>query len=707
VSDRAVLDLARAAGIGVDWVDAAGRPQRVGLDSLRGVLTALGYPAATATEISESGHRLQSAGASATLPPLITQQVGARLVLPHGSVDGEAQGELAYEDGATISLRLRARAKGVVGPVLDRVGYHRLRLAGREVTREVTVAVAPARCVTVEQRGAGRRMWGVAAQLYGLRRPGDGGIGDATAVRELAEAAAQHGADAVALSPVHSLFAADPGRYGPYSPSSRLFLNPLFADPAIVFGEARVAPHRSDTVAFERVPLVQWQQAGAAKLAWLRRLFDDFETHDVATATPLAAEFARFVADSGDLLLGHALFEALHARWPGDRSPRSDWRDWPHGFREGARHAGHPAVAEFLATEGATVRFHQFLQWLAARSFEVAHAAAVGAGMRIGLIGDLAIGMDRAGSHAWSRQADLLLGLAIGAPPDDFNRHGQDWGLAGFSPHALVAGGFEPFLSTLRAAMRHTGGVRIDHVMGLQRLWLIPEGATPSEGAYLAYPFDDLLRLTALESQRHGAVVIGEDLGTVPAGFRSRLRRAGIAGMDVLWFERTRAAFRTPARWRRDAVAMTTTHDLPTVAGWWSGADIDLRRDLGLGDGGSEDGPDRAREEKHGRHKDRRHLWRAFAQAGIVGEAPPPSPDDPEPAVDAALAFVAASPAPLMLAPLEDLLGVAQQPNLPGTIERHPNWRRRLDPPAASLFEAPQVARRAGLIARQRMKHRA
>lgn len=698
MSDRAVFELARAAGLAVDWVDAAGRPQRVGLDSLRGILTALGYPVATATEISESAHRLQSAGASGTLPSLITLQVGARLVLPQGTVDGEAQAELAYENGTTLSLRLRARARGVVGPVLDRVGYHRLRFAGREVT----VAVAPARCVTVEQRGAGRRMWGVAAQLYGLRRPGDGGIGDATAVRQLAEAAARHGADAVALSPVHSLFAADPGRYGPYSPSSRLFLNPLFADPAIVFGEARAARHRRDTATLEHVPLVEWQQAGAAKVAWLRRLFDDFEAHDVAGGTALAAEFARFVADGGDLLRGHALFEALHARWLGDRPPRSNWRDWPRDFREGARHASQPAVAEFFGIEGAAVRFHQFLQWLAARSFEVAQAAAVGAGMRIGLVGDLAIGMDRAGSHAWSRQADLLLGLSIGAPPDAFNRHGQDWGLAGFSPHALVAGGFEPFLSTLRAAMRHAGGVRIDHVMGLQRLWLIPEGATPSEGAYLTYPFDDLLRLLALESQRHGAVVIGEDLGTVPRGFRSRLRRAGIAGMDVLWFERTRAAFRSPARWRGDAVAMTTTHDLPTVAGWWSGADIGLRRDLGLGDG-----PDQAKKEEEVRHRDRRHLWRAFAQAGVVAEATPPASDDPEPAVDAALAYVATAPTPLMLAPLEDLLGVAQQPNLPGTIDRHPNWRRRLDPPAASLFEAPQVARRAELIAQHRMKHRA
>ena len=178
--------------------------------------------------------------------------------------------------------------------------------------------------------------------------------------------------------------------------------------------------------------------------------------------------------------------------------------------------------------------------------------------MRIGLISDLAIGMDGAGSHCWARRSDLLPGLSIGAPPDVFNPRGQDWGLTGFAPSSLLATGFEPFLATVRAALRHAGGVRMDHVMGLMRLWLIPRGAAPADGAYLSYPLEDLLRLLALESHRHGAVVIGEDLGTVPPGFRERLQRAGIAGMDVLWFERTATSFKEPTRWRPDAVAMTT-----------------------------------------------------------------------------------------------------------------------------------------------------
>lgn len=683
MSDDDLRELARSAGLAETWTDAQGIPQQVSIESLRRILGALGLPTATPGDIEASRRKL---GPPKTLPPLVTMRAGSRLTLP-GRAGGAARGQLTCEDGSVVSLRFSRRGDRLVGPALDRVGYHQLEFGDRRTV----VAVAPPRCVTIEDRAEGRRLWGVSAQIYSLRRAGDGGIGDATAVRALAEGAARHGADAIALSPVHSLFAGDPGRYGPYSPSSRLFFNPLFADPEIVFGPERVARHRREERALELASLVDWRPAADAKFGLLRRLFEDFESRDVPAGTAPAISFADFVRESGDRLQGHALFEALHGKWLGAGPARGDWRDWPPAFRQGLTKPDDPDMAAFLAAEGSTVRFHQFLQWLASCSFDAAQAAAVGAGMKIGLISDLAIGMDRAGSHAWSRQGDLLLGLNIGAPPDGFNRAGQDWGLSGFSPRALEETGFEPFLATVRAAMRHAGGVRIDHVMGLQRLWLVPEGASAADGAYLDYPLDDLLRLLALESHRHGAVVIGEDLGTVPRGFRRRLSQAGIAGMDVMWFERNRGSFRAPARWRRDAVSMTTTHDLPTVAGWWRGSDLEVRGALGLVAAG----------EREDRQCDRRRLWRAFTAAGTA-EGAAPAPDVPSPVVDAALGFVASSPAPLMLAPLEDLLGLAEQPNLPGTIDEHPNWRRRLAPPAATLFDEPAVARRAASIVARR-----
>ena len=683
MSDDDIRELARAAGLAETWTDALGISQQVSIDSLRRILDALGLPAATSGDIEASRGKLAP---PKTLPPLVTMKAGSRLTLP-GRAGGAARGQLTYDDGSVATLRFSMRGDRLVGPALDRIGYHRLEFGDRQMT----VAVAPPRCVTIEDRAQSKHLWGVAAQIYSLRRPRDGGIGDATAVRELAEAAARHGADAIALSPVHSLFAADPGRYGPYSPSSRLFFNPLFADPEIVFGPERVAQHRRDGGGLEQGALIDWRPAAEAKLGLMRCLFDDFETQDVARGSELAKSFDEFVSAGGDLLRGHALFEALHGKWLSGEPALGFWRDWPPAFRHGLTRPDDPEMAAFLAGEGSTIRFHQFLQWLAARSFEAAQKAAVGAGMKVGLISDLAIGMDRAGSHAWSRQSDLLLGLNIGAPPDEFNRAGQDWGLSGFSPRALAATGFEPFLSTVRAAMRYAGGVRIDHIMGLQRLWLVPEGASAADGAYLDYPLDDFLSLLALESHRHGAVVIGEDLGTVPRGFRRRLTQAGIAGMDVMWFERNRGSFRAPTRWRRDAVSMTTTHDLPTVAGWWRGSDIDVRSALGLSAEGA----------VAERQSDRRRLWQAFAAAGAA-EGPAPAPDDPAPVVDAALGYVASSPAPLMLAPVEDLLGLSDQPNLPGTIDQHPNWRRRLEPPAAKLFDDPAVARRAAIILARR-----
>ncbi|SEP41856.1 4-alpha-glucanotransferase [Rhodospirillales bacterium URHD0017] len=617
MNEEAVLARARSAGVAVDWTDSTGRPQRVRTESLRRLLEAL-----------------DAGDAPVAVPPLVTVRVGRPITIP--GIDADHSAELALEGGDKKLVVLRDGAL----PAIGRLGYHRLRFADREIT----VAVAPPRCITLQDIGGGERMWGVAAQVYGLRRAGDGGIGDAGAVRELAEAAARHGADAVALSPVHSLFPHDPARYGPYSPSSRLFLNPLYADPSATFDSTAVA---SDD-ALEGAALIDWSAAGAAKFARLRTLFEEFDQVD----TPLLREFERFVVEGGEALSQHARFEA-------EQAAGSD-------------------------------RFHLFLQWITARSFAAAQQAAKAAGMRIGLLSDLAIGMDRAGSHAWTRQSDLLLGLSIGAPPDAFNPHGQDWGLTGFSPRALAATGFAPFLATLRAALAHAGGVRIDHIMGLMRLWLIPRGQPAGEGAYLAYPLEDLLALLALESHRHRAVVIGEDLGTVPPGFRARLRRAGIAGMDVLWFERTRLNFKKPSRWRADAVAMTTTHDLPTVAGWWTGEDIRTRRALGLGTPG----------EDQARQQDRARLWRAFGKAGLDGQMPPT--DQPAAAVDAALGYVAQSPSPLMLAPLEDLLGLVEQPNLPGTIDEHPNWRRRLEPPARALFEAPAVQNRVDIIRRHR-----
>jgi 4-alpha-glucanotransferase len=565
-------------------------------------------------------------------------------------------------------------------------GYHTLHIGDRVVT----LAVAPKKCFTPEDVIARPRLWGMAVQLYGLRHPGDCGIGDTAGLAAFARDAATYGADAIALSPTHALFGADLSHYGPYSPSNRLFLNPLHADPGALFGNDHVSMMARKLGLTEQLKIIEgadfidWQKSASAKLTLFRGLFDElWEECQRGNPGRFGHEFAAFRERGGDLIEQHARFEVLQAFRLAADANDWNWRQWPRAWQN-PRSA---EVSAFAAAHPREIALHVFLQWIADRSLATAQAQARACGMKIGLIADVAIGMDPGGSHAWSRQEDLVIGLSVGAPPDLFNPLGQDWGLTAFSPQALLAGGFAPFLATLCAVMRNAGGVRIDHAMGLTRLWLVPEGAAPAEGAYLNYPLDDLLRLIKLESFRHRALVIGEDLGTVPEGFQGALADAGVAGMRVLWFERDGEKFRSPDRWPQHVVALTTTHDLPTVAGWWRGVDIETRETLGHFSAGG------VKKERRKRAHDRKLLRDAFRSANVVGGGE--TLIDPDGAVDAAIRFVAETPAQLALIPLEDMLGLVDQPNLPGTVFEHPNWRRRYAGQASSIFERPEVQRRA------------
>jgi 4-alpha-glucanotransferase len=684
MSDAAVRDVARRAGIAVKWIDSANKPQRVSIEVMRHILAALGLPCGSPEDLTRSRHELSVRRRQ--LPPLITATVGEAVILPIADGSLPARVRLVHEDGTTVDLAPQQSANGRASlqPV-SLPGYYTLDLG----ERSVTLAAAPPRCRTVEDITPGSLLWALAVQVYGLRRPGDSGIGDMGAVGMLAESAARLEADALALSPTHAMFTADPGHFSPYSPSSRLFHNPLHADPRSLFGAARVAQAIHDKTLegepsdLETRSQIDWPQAARVKLSIFRRLFDHFASTDLIAvpATRLAADFAQFRADGGDLLEEHARFEALHAERLSINCNAWDWRSWPVEWR--GPHG--PALEEFAASNQREILFHSFLQWIAERSFAAAQKTALQSGMRIGLIADLAVGMSGGGSHAWARQNDILVGLNVGAPPDQFNSLGQNWGLTTFSPHALVAGGFAPFIATLRAGMQHCGGLRIDHAMGLMRLWVIPDGGTPQEGAYLAYPLDDLLRLTALESHRQCAIVIGEDLGTVPPGFRERLVKAGIAGMRVLWFERQRRRFVPPDLWPTEAAAMTSTHDLPTVAGWWRGTDIAVRARCGLGRD--------SQEERAARDMDRQVLWSAF-RAANVEQGPPPPPDGAPRVVDAAVRFIGRTPTRLALVPLEDALALEHQPNVPGTIDEHPNWRRRYQADASKLLDDANVRSR-------------
>jgi len=699
--------LADTAGVMREWTDAAGNAKVVTPSSLRAVLSALDLACATPQECRDSQAHLFAIHTAGRLPPLITATCGALIYLPLPVSLAGTPYRIVLEKGEVATGQIDLDSNALYLAAIAEPGYHQLFVNDMVCT----VAVAPARCFNVadalaclpgtppvSEAATGLRCWGLGVQLYSLKRPGDGGIGDFAALNTLVQRAAEAGAATMAISPVHAMFSGDTTRYSPYGPSSRLFLNALHIDVAAVRGPAALASAlaalddatRAELARVEQETLVDWPVAGRIRLQLLRTLFEQATLRsDRDTAFDL--EFSQFRLRGGQALEDHARFEMLHALQL-QQGGESDWRRWPAALQNPRS----LEVANLAATQAHEIDFHAFLQWQAAKGLATAQSVARQAGMPIGLIADLAVGADRGGSQAWSRQDQMINGLSVGAPPDNINTRGQDWGLGAFSPHAMQAQGFQAYIEMLRAVFAHCGGVRIDHVLGLARLWLVPDGLPSSEGAYLRYPLEDLLRLIALESHRHHAIVIGEDLGTVPAGFDTTLANAALLGIRVLYFERDYHGFKPPSWWSNQAMATTTTHDLPTVAGWWAGHDLDWRAKLDLL------AINESLEEAHiARDRERHELWNAFIGDNAT-MALMPAPDNADDVVDAAITYVTATPAPLVIIPVEDALGVTQQPNLPGTIDSHPNWRRRLPMTTAEIFNDARVRDRLALLNRFR-----
>jgi len=533
----------------------------------------------------------------------------------------------------------------------------------------------------------GERRFGLAAQLYSLRRPGDRGIGDFSALAMAAVATARVGGALVGINPLHALFDAERERASPYHPSDRRFLDPIYVDVERVpdfasrrrtqaaAGESRGAQEDVDYVGVWR-----------AKREILEACFDAFERRP--ERDPLVRELAAFVAAGGEALQRFARFAAIAAA-----HPHVPWSRWPAELR----HPEAGGVQPFAARNARAVRFACWLQWQADRQLGEAASAARSAGLELGLYRDLAVGAAPDGAETWSQPGRYARGASIGAPPDPFTSAGQNWNLPPPIPRAMVADDGAAFRALVAANMRHAGALRIDHVMGLSRLFWIPDGADAVAGAYVRYPFEPLLGAVAAESARARCIVVGEDLGTVPAGLRDRLADADVLSYRVLWFERDERGFVDPAHYPTKAAACVTTHDLPTVAGWWTGADLAERHALGLA------GADDASEARRARRRDKAALASAIAR---LGASPPIDPDGP---VDAAVVasihgFAAATRAALVLFRAEDLAGETVATNLPGTDRERPNWRRRLALDAADLWATPAAVRTLAACADRRRK---
>ena len=550
-------------------------------------------------------------------------------------------------------LRDRARAAGLTldydgTPVPDAT----LELILGRIATEPPVCFLPA---TLREAPG----WGVFCQLYELRSADDWGVGDFAALARLARTIGEAGGEFLGINPVHALFTANPWHCSPFSPSNRRFLNPLYISVPGVEGWDGEVPERVGEL--RGTDLVDWPGVAAVKLKALRRIF---KRNQRKHPTPA---FRQFRLEGGAALENHALFEALSHRFADTHG--AGFPGWPEGYHDPRSEA----VRRFAEENEREIAFHAWLQFVARCQLGEAAEAAKLSGMRVGLYLDLAVGEAPDGSAAWGGgDAVAMPGLEVAAPPDMFAAEGQAWGLAAPSPVAMERTGFADFRAMIRAQMRHAGALRIDHAMALRQLFLIPAGQHPSTGTHVRYPMEGLVAALAAESRAHRAVVIGEDLGFVPDGFRPAMAEANILSYRILLFEQTETGFKPPEVYPEMALACLSTHDLPVLAEWWRGGDVALRREHGLV--GPEDS------EAHAGHRAREREWlvRLAEANGGLAEGMDVDADELPPALmDAAHRLVAATPSVLCAVRLADLVGPRMPTNVPGVVGGHPNWRPR------------------------------
>lgn len=715
--DRTLARLAAALGIEPSYIDAAGIARLAPDDTLEALCRAFGFAAETAAERRTALDALQDEARRFLVPSAVVVRkapggtVAIDIALEAGTASLTLEWALALEDGTLMEGRampaemplVKLAQMGRHGTEYRRWvlrdapshGYHRLHLdvRGRAgVHAGADLVVAPAQCFVPPALGRGRKMWGFALQLYALRSGGNWGIGDFTDLRKFVSTAAGLGADVVGLNPLHALFPSRPEHCSPYSPSSRLFLNPLYLDVAAMPGyqesvEAqRVVESERFRALHDRAthaPLVDYEAVAALKLPVLEHLFASFQRRHLGTEpSALGDAFRQFQREQGNALAQLGLFDALGERFAG----QPDWRQWPEDMRKPES----ATVRHFAVEQRDRVEFFQYLQWECSRQLRAASAAAVQADMGIGLYQDLAVGVDRTSAEAWANQDLLAAGATVGAPPDAWNLNGQNWGLVPYDPRRLRRAKYVPLREMLRAVMGTGGAIRIDHAMGLRRLFWIPDGRQPAEGAYVRNPFEDLLGIVALESWRQGCMVVGEDLGTVPAGFRERMQQERIYSYRLLYFERSKDGEMRPAEdYPEQSVASVGTHDLATLTGYWTGRDLAIRAALGLYP--SADDALAAAAERRG---DKRRIVRALRRHGLL------SPDDADDADDAPMSselvlavhrYLGSCGSGLMVVHLEDILDAVDQINLPGTTTEQPNWRRKLEPAIETMAGDPRI----------------
>ncbi|HEX2237607.1 MAG TPA: malto-oligosyltrehalose synthase [Gammaproteobacteria bacterium] len=703
-ADEILAQLAEICGIRPDYTDVWGKRRVVSDATKRALLADMGIPVEDEQQCVAALIERQANSWQHMLPPVqVTPETRSlmRIViaLPAKRPYGVLTWRLTTEDGHSHEGEIEPEALAVIEhksldgaeyqrcafdiPLAISPGYHRLALDTEHGSASMALIVTPSTCYHPPALQGNRRAWGFSAQLYALKSEHNWGIGDFTDLKVLIDHAARLGADAVGVNPLHVLFPDTPAHRSPYSPSSRLFFNSLYLDVEEIAEQDADATIRQFIASpeFQRhlqalrdADLVDYPGVAAAKFPILERLFNHFCRHHIGSDNARAAAFRAFKEQGGEPLYCHALFEALHEHFMRQEPPLRGWSAWPTEFQNPSSEA----VAAFAAEHGERIEFYQYLQWQVASQLQAVCEHARRAGLGIGIYQDLAVGINREGAEAWAHQRVYATGASIGAPPDLYNLKGQDWGLPPLIPTELTESAYALFIATLRNSMRYAQALRIDHVMGLMRLYWIPAGGKATTGAYVHYPLKDLLGILALESQRNQCLIIGEDLGTVPDEIPQALGPLGVLSYRVMYFEkRNDGGFKSPVEYPAQALAAVSTHDLPTLAGFWEGVDIAVRRGLDMF-------PSAELHEQQilERASDRARLLVALEQEDLLPGGmsldPAHTPEMTTALAGAVHRFVARTPSQLMLVQLEDALGQREAVNIPATTDEYPNWQRKL-----------------------------
>jgi (1->4)-alpha-D-glucan 1-alpha-D-glucosylmutase len=698
-----LAELAERCGVAVRYSSFWGEDQWVSEAFLRRAMSAIGIDP-------------ERAGETAPSPPpqlpkakVVQQAQPVRIEWPAGASGPHPAWVLEPHEVPKPAEARRGNATTAHGkhtvnlPADLEPGYWHLRVES-DPADYCLLAVAPERCWVAPALRDGERWWGCTIQLYALRSSRNWGVGDFGDLRRLVDTAARQGASFVGLSPLHALFPHRPEVASPYSPSSRNALNPIYIDVQSLLDASdcdEALAHASSTAFQDRLihlrdaELVDYPGVAAAKEEVLGLLWRHFEEQDLGRNTSRGTHFEAFMAQRRDTLGRHALFEALQAHFFRADPNVWGWPAWPQDYQD----VNSDSVRAFEHEHASAVRYRFWLQWLAELQLEAVQRFARTRGMGLGLYSDLAVGANEGGAETWVQPQLYALGMHVGAPPDPLSALGQDWGLPPLNPVSLEAARFAPFIETLRANMRHCGALRLDHVMSLMRLfWTSDQG-----GTYVRYPLDAMLGILALESHRHECMVIGEDLGNVAPRMREAMAERSLLSYRPLLFERTEdGAFRPPAQWQPQALAVVSTHDLPTLRGFWRGEDIELVARLQLY-------PNEAAREQQvlDRAQDRARLLLALQHESLLPEGanaqPTSVPDATPDFVDAVYAYLARTPCWLVGVQLEDVTGQLLQVNVPGTTEdRFPNWRRKLGVAVDDMVTDPRFNSLAAVLRAER-----